>query len=67
MGHRRYDHLGNPVAPVDNKVFGTMVDHNDLDFATVVGINSAGRVHKAYAVLYGKPGPRADLCLISYR
>ena len=59
------DELCDTVAVGDCKGFGREIDKNNTDFASIVGIDGAGRVEKGNAVFEGKARTRTHLCFVA--
>ena len=59
------DELCDTVAVGDCKGFGREIDKNNTDFASIVGIDGAGRVEKGNAVFEGKARTWTHLCFVT--
>ena len=66
-GEGRHDHLGDPVAPPHHERLGTMIDQDDPDFSTVIGVDRARRVRERHPVFQGQAAARPDLGLVALR
>ena len=59
--------LGDAVAAPNGKRVGAMIDHDDLELATIIAVDRAGRVGNGDAVLQCQARARPDLDFITFR
>ena len=59
-----YDHLGNALSVVHDKVFLRQIDQQYTHLSTIVGIDRSGRVQYGDTLLQSQSTTRPDLSLI---
>ena len=59
-----YDHLGNTLSVVHDKVFLRQIDKQYTHLSTIIGIHRSGRVQYGHPLLQSQSTTRSDLSLI---
>ncbi len=67
LGNLFKDHLGNPVAIINDKGFCPEIDKNDLYLAPIVGIDCAGCIENSDAMFYSETTSGSHFRLVSFR